>query len=102
MQGWHMKVLTIKQEFIEMFLNGTKKEEIRSWKTYHRGEVLLHCSTKDASPDMAGCIVARCDLTQIKWNIEKNRFEWKLENVKPLPEKIKVKGKLGLWNFNHQ
>ncbi len=89
----------MRHECIERFLNGITDKEIRSWKTNHRGELLLHCSIKDAPTAMGGYIVARCDLTAMTWNYENERFEWTLKNVKPLSKKIKVKGKLGLWNY---
>jgi hypothetical protein len=92
-----MRVLTIRQEFIERFLNGTKTTEIRSWRTLYRGELFLHCSAKNASPDMAGCIIASCTLSNIIWNDEKKMYEWVFEDVKPLPDRIRVKGKLGVW-----
>lgn len=94
-----MMVLTLKQEFIELFLNGTKSKEFRTWRTNYRGEIFLHCSKRDASPDMAGCIVAKGELIDIKWNDEFEEYDWEIENIKPLSEKIRVKGKLGLWSY---
>lgn len=40
-----MKVLTIKQPYIELILRGIKRLETRSWPTKHRGPLLLHSSS---------------------------------------------------------
>lgn len=82
-----------------MFLNGTKTVEIRSWQTNYRGELLLHCASREADGSMAGRLIASCVLSKIEWNGETKMYEWHLEEIKPLSEKIRVKGKLGLWNY---
>jgi hypothetical protein len=93
-----MKVLTMRQECVERFLNGVTDREIRSWKTNYRGELYLHCSQKN-SGEMGGYIVAKCKLTKMIYNFESERYEWKLEEIKPLSKWIAAKGKLGLWTF---
>lgn len=37
-----MKVLTIKQPWATLIMNGHKRFEFRSWKTKYRGELLIH------------------------------------------------------------
>jgi len=37
-----LKVLSIRQPWAELILQGRKTLEIRSWKTAHRGETFLH------------------------------------------------------------
>ena len=37
-----MKVLTIKQPWATLIMQGDKKYEFRSWKTKHRGDLLIH------------------------------------------------------------
>ncbi len=39
-----MKVLSLKEPFATLIMNGTKKVETRSWKTNYRGEILIHAS----------------------------------------------------------
>ena len=39
-----MKCLSIKQPFARLIVSGKKKIEIRSWKTWYRGELILHAS----------------------------------------------------------
>lgn len=37
-----MKVLTIKQPWATLIIQGNKKFEFRSWQTHYRGELLVH------------------------------------------------------------
>lgn len=37
-----MKVLTIKQPWADLIVDGYKKYEFRSWKTNYRGKILIH------------------------------------------------------------
>ena len=51
-----MKVLTIKQPWASLIVDGYKKYEFRSWKTKYRGEILIH----------AGCGVDKEWLEKVK------------------------------------
>ena len=37
-----MKVLTIKEPWASLIIEGYKKYEFRSWKTNYRGKILIH------------------------------------------------------------
>ena len=39
-----MKVLSIKEPYATLIMNGIKKIETRSWKTNYRGELYIHAS----------------------------------------------------------
>ena len=41
-----MRVLSVKEPFATLILNGIKKIETRSWKTNYRGELFIHASGK--------------------------------------------------------
>ena len=41
-----MKVISIKEPFATLIMNGNKKIETRSWKTNYRGELFIHASGK--------------------------------------------------------
>ena len=41
-----MKVLTIREPWASLIINGYKKYEFRSWKTNYRGKILIHTSQK--------------------------------------------------------
>lgn len=37
-----MKVLTVKEPWASLIINGYKNYEFRSWKTSYRGKILIH------------------------------------------------------------
>ena len=37
-----MKVLTIREPWASLIVNGYKEYEFRSWKTNYRGKILIH------------------------------------------------------------
>ena len=70
-----MKVLSIKEPWAGLIMNGTKKIETRSWKTKYRGEIYIHASSSKAKitkpevyeliKDMnfkCGYIICKCNL----------------------------------------
>ena len=70
-----MKVLSIKEPWASLIINGTKKIETRSWKTKYRGEIYIHASLSKAKitkpevyeliKDMnfkCGYIICKCNL----------------------------------------
>ena len=46
-----MKVLTIREPWASLIINGYKKYEFRSWKTNYRGKLLIHAG-KGIDKDM--------------------------------------------------
>ena len=70
-----MKVLSIKEPWASLIMNGTKKIETRSWKTKYRGEIYIHASlsqVKITKPEVyelikdmnfkCGYIICKCNL----------------------------------------
>lgn len=103
-----MKVLTIQEPYASMILNGEKTIETRTWKTKHRGLVLLHAS-KNPKSKISGKIFAMAKIVDCKpmikdhekdacCEIYPNAYSWFLEEIRPCIPK-EVKGKLGLWNY---
>lgn len=125
-----MKVLTIKNPWATLIVDGYKKYEFRSWKTKYRGKILIHAGLslekdmlerfKDYNLNcINGAIIGEAELTDCilvdeDFNKElrcidsivygrSNHVEtyaWKLENVKKYDKPIYIKGKLGLWNYD--
>ena len=125
-----MKVLTIREPWASLIVNGYKEYEFRSWKTNYRGKILIHTSSimdkdmldkfKDYNLDyITGAIIGEveivdCILIDKEFNddlIRKNpivyeksnyteTYAWKLENIKRYDDVIYTKGKLGLWNYD--
>ena len=125
-----MKVLTIKEPWASLIVNGYKEYEFRSWKTNYRGKILIHAGLtlekdnalrfKDYNLNYGiGEIIGEAILTECipvtsefedelyrtnplvykKSNYIRN-YAWKLENVIKYDNKIRCKGKLGLWNYD--
>ena len=127
-----MKVLTIKEPWATLIIEGYKKYEFRSWKTNYRGKILIHAgltleknnSKKFENYNLEyskGAIIGEaelvdCILVDEKFNQELLKinpvvygqsnhsmiYAWKLENIKKYETKIPVKGKLGLWNYGDE
>ncbi len=125
-----MKALTIKQPWAQLIIEGYKKYEFRSWKTKYRGKLLIHAGSKlekdmvsrfslynldykmgyiIGEANLVDCILVDEDFNNrlLKENnivygksnhVEK--YAWKLEDIVMYKKPIRVKGKLGLWDYN--
>ncbi len=124
-----MKALTIKEPWATLIIDGYKKYEFRSWKTNYRGKILIHaglsiekdmlerfkdynlscmCGYIIGEATLVDCIkvddsfndyLLRLDPIVYGRNNHVQTYAWKLENVKKYEKPIKIKGKLGLWNY---
>ncbi|MEK6890851.1 MAG: ASCH domain-containing protein [Nanoarchaeota archaeon] len=77
-----MKVLSLKQPYAELILQGKKKIELRNWNTHFRGEFLIHASKISDAEAMRkfnfntlplGGIVGKANLLDVK--LYKNYLE---------------------------
>src|SRR5262245_16833844 len=105
-----MKIITIRQPWAHLIVNGSKDIENRSWKTSYRGPVLIHASLNE---NRALCRKYRLDpkalqrggvvgIALITDCVVKHRSDWffgpygfVLRKRRPL-KFIKWKGSLGL------
>lgn len=124
-----MKVLTIKEPWATLIIEGYKKYEFRSWKTNYRGKILIHAGLSIENDMLErfksynlkcskGKIIGEanlvdCILVDDKFNKELRnidpivygrsnhveKYAWKLDNVIKYDNAIPIKGKLGLWNY---
>ena len=120
-----MKVLTIKQPWATLIMQGDKRFEFRSWQTKYRGDLLIHAGkgidkeamkrlSKYIMQDLpAGKILGKVTLTdcikmspELKENKDiytdssfKENYGWQLENVEVFDKQIDAKGKLSLWDY---
>ncbi len=124
-----MKVLTLKQPWAELILQGRKNIEIRKWNSTFRGPFLIHASGNIDEEGMKKygykeedlprqAIVGKTELIDVKqykneeeFNKDKNRhlatWQWgsygfvlgKVERIKEIKN---VKGALGFWEFNSE
>ena len=125
-----MKVLTIKEPWASLIINGYKEYEFRSFKTNYRGKVLIHAGLTLEKNNvikfnnynldygkgeiigeaiLTDCILVTDEFENKLYNInplvygksEHSRvYAWKLENVIKYNNRIPCKGKLGLWNYD--
>ena len=115
-----MKVLTIKQPWASLIVNGYKEYEFRTWKTNFRGEFLIHAGlgvNKEAIKRFeylnldytTDCLLVNNELKEELKNKDKlvykgainkkeKEYAFKLENIKKI-NPIYVKGKLGFWEY---
>lgn len=118
-----MKVLSLKQPWAELILQGKKKIELRKWNTNFRGEFLIHASKVPDKKNMVkfgfkelplGCIVGKAKLISVKkytntkeFNKDRRlhlatsgwgKYGFILTNVKRI-KSIPAKGNLGFWEF---
>ena len=122
-----MKVLTIREPWASLIINGYKEYEFRSWKTNYRGKILIHAGMSNeniskfdiynleySKGEIIGeAEIVDCILVTEEFNnelLKKNSlvygktnhtstYAWKLANIKKYDKKIPCKGKLGLWNY---
>ena len=124
-----MKVLTIKEPWATLIIEGYKRYEFRSWKTNYRGKILIHAGMslesdnalrfKDYNLEYGkGAIIGEaeivdCILVTKEFDDELKKinslvygrsshvekYAWKLENIKKYDKPISIKGQLGLWNY---
>lgn len=107
-----MKALTIKPNWMQLFMAAEKTVEWRSWKTAYRGDIIL-CSSAKRIP---GCISGHALMIAHLSNIvpftrdylaaacmdfmpDPPGYAWifdQIDFIKPVP----VKGQLGLWNLD--
>lgn len=125
-----MKVISIKQPWASLIINGYKKYEFRTWKTKYRGDILIHASKsfdknlieyfKDYNLEYpTGCIIGKVNLNNcvpvtekfendlIKKNEKvygithgRSGYAFELTNIQKFDNTIEVTGKLGIWNFD--
>lgn len=126
-----MKVLSIREPWATLIINGHKEYEFRSWKTNYRGKILIHASKSMEKENVIrfqdlklnynpGFIIGEAEIedcilvtkefennlinkNELVYGASKNRagYAWKLKNVKILKNSIETKGRLGLWDFEN-
>jgi hypothetical protein len=124
-----MKALTIKEPWASLIINNYKEYEFRSWKTNYRGKILIHagktlekenekrfekynldyaCGEIIGEAELVDCIkvtekfeneLLKINPIVYKKSEHPRKYAFKLKNIKKYDKKIKVPGKLGLWNY---
>ena len=110
-----MQVLSIRQPYAWMILEGIKDTEYRSWNTKHRGPLLIHASKTVDTKTMAKVRKAHVDNRQLLLGMykggivgvvnlddvmyRKGGYEWKLSRPRKL-DFFTFPGKPGLFQFD--
>lgn len=127
-----MKVLTIKEPWASLIINGYKEYEFRNWKTNYRGKILIHAGKnieqkqlekfKDynlnygkqeiiGEAEIIDCIKITESLNKELYKIDPlvygnsnhvDKYAFKLINIKKYQSRIKIPGKLSLWNYENK
>jgi len=107
-----MRAITIHQPWAELIVRGEKDVENRSWRTHHRGPLLIHAGARadDASfaehgvPDAAerSGIIGVVELVECtqertsRWHQE-GSWGWYLTGARRFKKPIPLKGRRGLF-----
>lgn len=126
-----MKVLTLRQPWATLVAEGIKQYEFRSWKTNYRGKILIHAGVGIDKEDMkkfenlnldfpAGKIIAEvelidcleldeklnekiiCENNIAYGNKKRSGYAWKIKTIRKIYSDKKIKGQLGLWNYDYK
>lgn len=101
-----MRALSIRQPWVELIFRGDEPIEYRTWKTNHRGPLLIHASrtveyedvedlgwTAEALP--TGALVGVVEVTNCT-EVE-GGYAWHLAKPKRFPKPIPYKGAAGIF-----
>lgn len=106
-----MKALSIREPWATLILEGNKTIETRTWKTNHRGKILL-CASKNPKSKISGKAFAVADLVDCLPMVKDDeKFacceiypkanSWFLANVTPI-DPFEIKGQLGLFETEYE
>ena len=104
-----MKAISIKEPWATMIYERKKTIETRTWKTNHRGDLLL-CASKKPESKLSGNAFAVANLVDCRPMVVKDEelaccvcyhsaYSWVLENIQKV-ELFPIKGQLGLFEVD--
>lgn len=106
-----MKALSVKEPWLTDIVEGRKSIETRTWRTSHRGDLLLVGSKKPTGKysGKAACVVNLVDCRPMivedeepaKCKLYTGAYSWVLDNVRPIVP-FAVRGQLGLYEVPHE
>ena len=118
-----MKALTIKEPYATLIAKNIKKYEFRSWNTKYRGDILIHAANTlypisknfdyNYRPGEFVALAKIKDVIKLDektgksirsenpkiYGYHEDGYAWVLDDIKPINNSAKIKGKLGLWNY---
>ncbi|HEX4214728.1 MAG TPA: ASCH domain-containing protein [Candidatus Dormibacteraeota bacterium] len=113
-----MRALTIRQPWASLIVAGIKDVENRSWRTNHRGPLLIHAGTGRDPVDgwrvhevarlveiPRGALIGMVDVvgcvrdSPSRW-ARPAQWHWELARPWPLPRPVPLRGRLGLFEVD--
>lgn len=93
-----MKAISVKQPFAEQLASGKKRIEYRTWKTNHRGPLLI-VSSKEPREGGEGlpCGVAVCVVDLVDVTGEEGDYEWHVARPRRV-EEMPIRGFAAIYN----
>lgn len=114
-----MKLLSVRQPWAALLLNGQKTIETRTWATKYRGRLGVHAGLQldrygplhrfpDPSLLLRGAVIGAVELVDCRpmtaadadaalCHFRPGLFAWVVRNGAFFPHPVPTKGKLGLW-----
>jgi hypothetical protein len=96
-----MRAITVRQPWAHLIVTGAKLVEHRSWRTHHRGALLIHAGQEidQDGPEIKqlvlGAIIGVVELVDV---FERGgRFGWRLANPRQFKQPVECRGRLSLW-----
>ena len=104
-----LPAISIQEPWASMIASGKKTIEVRSWKTNHRGTIVL-CASKKVPGKYAGHAFALADIIEVRKMepgdekhaggfFDPNQFSWVLSNVRRF-KKFPIIGKIGVFKID--
>lgn len=89
-------VLSIRAEYAEEIVLGTKREEYRSWKPRQLGPIALHACGQESFPRApAGHILGIMDIVAVEG--DDGDYAWVIGSYTPLEKPVRTRGFQGIW-----
>lgn len=89
-------VLSIRAEYAEEIVLGTKREEYRSWKPRQLGPIALHACGQESFPHApAGHILGIMDIVAVEG--DDGDYAWVIGSYTPLAPPVRTRGFQGIW-----
>lgn len=98
-----MRAITIRQPHAGDILFNGKDIENRTWRTHHRGPLLVHVAARPNGDLPASHIVGMVNVIDCVWNEStspwaiEDHWHWMLSEPELLDEPVRCNGQLSLW-----
>ena len=98
-----MRAITIRQPHAGDILRNGKDVENRTWRTHHRGPLLIHVAARPKGDLPCSTIVGVVNVVDCVWDeydspwAMEEHWHWVLDDQRMLDEPVPCSGQLSLW-----